>query len=138
MFDEAFRDMGGGVYIQSRQRADLFNVAQFRAKTKTTRILMRDLLFVDGSALVAHSAEEMQKIMDAFCDASNKFGLKLNIKKTEVLYQTNSTRTREDDIIVDGNKLNSVLEFTYLSADYARDSGTTNTSPCGLKARYTV
>ena len=68
--------------------------------------------------------------------------------------------------MVDGNKLNSVLEFTYLgsttpgvyqimdaltmiyrggwprlvdlSADYARDSGTTTMYPCGLKARYTV
>ena len=44
MLDEAFRDMGDGVYIQSRQNADLFNVAHFRAKTKTTRILMRELL----------------------------------------------------------------------------------------------
>ena len=157
MLDEAFRDMGDGIYIQSRQSADLFNVAHFRAKTKTTRILMRELLFADDSALVAHSAEEMQKIVDAFSDASKKFGLKINIKKTEVLYQSNSTRTREEDIMVDGNKLNYVLEFTYLvmdalmtkyrggwprlvhlSADYARDSGTTTMCPCGLKARYNV
>ena len=34
--------------------------------------------------------------------------LKINIKKTEVLHQPNSTRTREEDIMVDGNKLNSV------------------------------
>ena len=115
--DEAFRDiMGDGVYIQSRQSADLFNVAHFRAKTKTTRILMRELLFADDSALVAHSAEEMQKIVDAFSNASKKFGLKINIKKTEVLYQPNCTRTREDYIMVDGNKLNSVLEFTYLGS----------------------
>ena len=40
MLDEAFRDMGDGVYIQSRQSAILFNVAHFRAKAKTTRILM--------------------------------------------------------------------------------------------------
>ena len=66
MLDETFRDMGGGFYIQSRQSADLFNVAHFRAKTKTTRILMRELLFADDSALVAHSAEEMQKIVDVF------------------------------------------------------------------------
>ena len=161
MLDEAFRDMGDGIYIQSRQSADLFNVAHFRAKTKTTPgswILMRELLFADDSALVAHSAEEMQKIVDAFSDTSKKFGLKINIKKTEVLYQTKSTRTREVDSMVDGNKLNSVLEFTYhqvmdalkmkyrggwprlmhLSADYARDSGTTTMYPCGLKARYTV
>ena len=41
MLDNAFRDMGDGIYIQSRQSADLFNVAHFRAKTNTTRILMR-------------------------------------------------------------------------------------------------
>ena len=59
--------------------------------------------------------------------------------------------------MVVGNKLNSVLEFTYLgsnngciddgggwprlinlSADYARHSGTTTMCPCGLKASYTV
>ena len=116
MLDEAFRGMGDGVYIQSRLSADLFNVAYFRAKTKITRILMRELLFADDSALVAYSAEEMQKIVDAFSDASKKFGLNINITKTEVLYQPNSTRTREDDIMVDGNKLNSVLEFTYLGS----------------------
>ena len=107
----------------------------------------------------------MQKIVDASADALNKFGLKINIKKTEVLYQPNSTRTRAEDIMVDGNKLNSVLEFTYhgkhyikkqvmdaltmkyrggwprllhLSVDYVRDSGTTTMCPCGLKARCTV
>ena len=61
MLDEAFRDMRDGVYIQSRQSADLLNVSHFRAKTNTTWILMRELPFADDSALVAHSAEEMQK-----------------------------------------------------------------------------
>ena len=75
---------------------------------------MRELLFADDSALVAHSAEEMHNIVDAFSNASKKFGLKINIKNTKVLHQHNSTRTREEDIMVDGNKLNSVQEFTYL------------------------
>ena len=121
MLDQAFRDMGDGVYMQSRRSADLFNVAHFRAKTKNIRILMRDLLSADDSALVAHSAEEMQQIVDAFSDVSKKFGLKINIKKTEVLYQPNSTKTREEDIMVDGNKLNSVLEFTYLGSTISSD-----------------
>ena len=34
MLEEAFRDMGDGIYIQSRQNADPFTVAHFRAKTK--------------------------------------------------------------------------------------------------------
>ena len=99
-----------------RQSGDLFNIANVRVKTKTTRILMRELLCADNSAQVAHSAEEMQKIVDALSDASKTFGMKLNIKKIEVLYQPKSTRTREEDTMVDGNKLNSVLEFTYLGS----------------------
>ena len=59
MLSEAFRDVGHGVYIQSKQSTDLFNVAHFRAKAKTTQILIRELLFADDSALVAHSAEKM-------------------------------------------------------------------------------
>ena len=70
MLDEAFRGMGDGVYMQSSQSADLLNIAHFRAKTKTARILMRELLFADDSALVAHCAEKMQKIVDAFSGAS--------------------------------------------------------------------
>ena len=62
MLDDAFRDIGDGVYIQSRQSADLFNVAHFRAKTKTTQILMRIVLFADDSALVAHSAESVKEV----------------------------------------------------------------------------
>ena len=81
MLEEAFKDMGDGIYIQSRQNADLFTVAHFRAKTKTTNILVRELLFTDDSALIAHSAEEIQRIVDAFANASSKFGLKINIKK---------------------------------------------------------
>ena len=69
---------------------------------------MRELLFADRNALVAHSAEEMQKIEHAFYDVSKKCCLKINIKKTKVLYQPNSTRTREENTMVDGNKLNSV------------------------------
>ena len=107
--------------MASTYSPDLFNVAHFRAKTMTTRILMRELLFAGDNALVAHSAEEIQTIVDAFSNASKKFGLMINIKKTEVLYQPNSTRTREEDIMVDGNKLNSVLEFTYLGSTISSD-----------------
>ena len=64
--EEAFRDMGDGIYIKSRQNADLFTVAHFRAKTKTTNILVRELLYADDSALIAYSAEEIQRIVDAF------------------------------------------------------------------------
>ncbi len=122
MLEEAFQGMKDGVYIQSRQDADLFNATHFKARTKSTLVLIRELLFADDSALLAHSPQEMQRIINAFSDASKKFGLKINIKKTEVLYQPNSSRTQEVDIMVDGNKLNSIPEFTYLGSTVAKDA----------------
>ena len=108
ILEEAFRDMGNGIYIHSRQNADLFTVTHFRAKTKTTNILVRELLFADDSALIAHSAKEIQRIVDAFANASSMFGLKINIKKIEVLIRPNSTMTIEEVINVDETTLNHV------------------------------
>ena len=115
MLEDAFRDMGDGIYNQSRQNADHFTVVHFRAKTKTTNILVRELLFADDSVLIVHSAEEIQRIIDAFTNASSKFGLKISIKKTEVMFQRNSTTSMEEDINVDETRLNPVKEFTYNS-----------------------
>ena len=70
MLEESFRDMGDGIYIQSRQNADSFTVAHFRAKIKTTYILVRELLFAADNALISQSAEEIQKIFNAFANAS--------------------------------------------------------------------
>ena len=40
MLEKAFGDMWDGIYIQSRQNADLFTDAHFRAKTKKTQIYL--------------------------------------------------------------------------------------------------
>ena len=55
----AFKDTTEGVYIQTRKDAGLFNVAQFKAKSKTSIKVVREMLFADDIALVAHSAEEV-------------------------------------------------------------------------------
>ena len=53
--------------------------------------------------------------------ASSKFGLKINIKKTEVMFQPNSTMTMEEDINADETTLTHVKEFTYLGSIIASD-----------------
>ena len=117
MLDKAFRGTGvASTYSPDRARTySTSHTSEQRPR------LLGELLFADDSALVAHPAEEMQKIVDAFSDESKKFVLKINIKNTEVLYQPDSTRTREEDITVDGNKLNFVLEFTYLGSTISSD-----------------
>ena len=82
---------------------------------------MRELLFADDSALVAHCADETHKVVAVFSDHSKKFGLKTNIKKTEV--QVMDTLTMK--YRAGGPRL------VHLSGDYVRDSGTTTINPRG-------
>ena len=45
-------------------------------------------MFTDDSAVVAHSSDDIQSLVDGFTRAASQFGLiKFNIKKTECLYQ---------------------------------------------------
>ena len=60
MLEVVFKDTLEGVYIQTRKEADLFNVVQFKAKSKTSIKIVREMLYADGSALVVHSVEDMQ------------------------------------------------------------------------------
>ena len=89
MLEMAFKDTSEGVYIQTRKEADLFNVAQLQAKSKTSTKVVREMLFADDSALAAHSAcaEDVQSLLEKFARTAHQFSLKINIKKTECLYQ---------------------------------------------------
>ena len=73
MLEEAFKDMGDGIYIQSRQNADLFTVAHFRAKTKTTNILVSELLFcLLLYSIFSISFSQEEQIHDFFAFTSHK------------------------------------------------------------------
>jgi len=123
LFEEAFRGMGGGVYVQSRQNADLFKFIHFRAQTKTTQILVREMLFADDKRL---------------CFNVPLYALVAS-KKAEVLYQLNSTKSGELDIMVNGNKLNTVPEFSHLgsiiSSDGSTDAEIHSASSSGLRQK---
>ena len=49
--------------------------------------MVREMLYADDSALVAHDAESMQRLIERFSLAAEQFSLKINIKKTECLFQ---------------------------------------------------
>ena len=136
----------------------MFNVSHFKAKSKTTLLLVKELLFADNDALHSHSSQGIQRLINAFTEASKKFGLKIKVKKTEVLCQPIPSEIEAEDIMLDGNKLNSVSEFTYFGSTISYDARidaeiqkrmamasaafgrlhkrTITLSRCGLKAKY--
>ena len=65
MLQDAFRDNDLGVYIQFRTNGNIFNLQRLKAKTKTTELLVRDLLFADDCALIAHSVNDINRIKDS-------------------------------------------------------------------------
>ena len=76
-----------GIYVRTRTDGDLFNIQRLRAKSKTTVVLLRELLFADDSALVSHSNAGLQSLMDALERACKLYGLTISVKKTEVMFQ---------------------------------------------------
>ena len=114
-----------GIYIQTRHGADLFNVSHFKAKSRTTKHLVRELLFADDSALVAHTASDMQLLVDRFSMAASQFSLKINIKKTECTYQPVKficPPPEPIDITIDEVPLVKTTDFTYLGSTVSSSS----------------
>ena len=101
----------------------LFHVSHFKAKTKTERILVQELLFADDSAIVAHTAEGTQALVDRFESVARSFGLKINIKKTECLYQPSKLVVpppMPSDIKINNEKLVQSKNFVYLGSTISK------------------
>ena len=102
-----------GIYLRTRSDGRLFNLARLRAKTKVREVLIRDMLLADDAAVVAHTQEELQSLMDFFSQACKDFGLTISLKKTNVLGQDTETLPV---ITIDDYELYAVCQFTYLGS----------------------
>ena len=116
-----------GVYIRTRSDGDLFNLSRLKAFTKVRTELIRDLLYADDAAMMAHSLEAIQEITSRFSEISKAFGLQINIHKTELFYQPSpNNRNRENNaqpiVTIDGEVLNKVHKFKYLGSYVSDDN----------------
>ena len=74
---------------------------------------IRDLLFADDVALVAHSAEKLQLLLNQFSDACEAFRLTISLKKTKVMCQANAATPA---VTIKDYTLEAVTQFTYLGS----------------------
>ena len=121
---EATRELDDtGIMLRFRSDGGLFNLARLRAKTKVSSVLIRELLYADDSAFLAHSRDDLQLIADRFAAACRLYGLTINLKKTEVLYQPSPGEHYVDPVItIEGSQLKAVTEFTYLGSTVSCDA----------------
>ncbi len=87
MMSDAFQNSSLGVSLRYRTNGKLINLQRLQAVTKIKETGTIYLLFADHCALNAGSEQEMQASMDKFAAACDNFGLLINTKKTEVMYQ---------------------------------------------------
>ena len=113
MLEHAFDSSTDGIYIRSRADADLFNLAHLRAKRKVTSVLLRDMLFADDAALVSHSEQGLQCLVNHLAKACKEFGVTISIKKTEVMGQRVQ---RPPHITIEEKPLENVSSFKYLGS----------------------
>ena len=121
MLTDAFQDTDPGVNIRYRTDGKLFNLQRLKAKTKVHVDKLREFLFADDCALNAGSIEDMQRSMNLFATACNNFGLTINTKKTEVMYQPAPQKSyQKPTVSVNGQNLAAVDNFTYLGSTLSR------------------
>ncbi|VDO60178.1 unnamed protein product [Heligmosomoides polygyrus] len=76
------------------------------------------LLYADDVMLASEDKGELERELQAWCDRLERFGLKLNVKKTEYL---TTDVTESSSIKVNGTKLPCTSVFKYLGSEVASD-----------------
>ena len=99
--------------LHTRSDCKLLNIARLGAKTKVTKVLIREMLFADDTAVVSQTEEGLQQLVSRLSHACKEFGLKISLKKTNVMAQDAG---HPPTIAIDGYNLEVVENFTYLGS----------------------
>ena len=117
LLKHAFRTTNVGILLRSRTDGKLFNLARLRWKTKVSQVLLRDFLFADDAALVAHSDDDLQNLLDDFSNACDDFGLTISLQKTKIMTQGTDASS---SLSIKDYALEVVNSFTYLGSTITR------------------
>ena len=123
MLNDAFHNNDLGALIRFRTDGKVFNLRRFNSKTRTSKVLIRDLLFADDCALLAHTVHDIQAITNAFARSARRFGLTISLKKAEVIYQPKpGADYTAPTITIDNNPLKVTDKFTYLGSTISQNA----------------
>ena len=114
----AFDSSSDGIYLHTRSDGKLFNLARLRAKTKVTKVCVREMLFADYAAFTAHSGEALQRLVDRFAHACREFGLTISLKKTNVIARDAS---QVPSVKINDYTLEVVENFIYLGSNISNN-----------------
>jgi len=82
--------------------------------------LLKDVRFADDQGMIAGTERGLQKIMDSLNMTAEKYGMKINIKKTKVM-RVSRNGGEVVNIVINGNRVEQVKSFKYLGSTMAED-----------------
>ena len=80
MLLSAFKDLDPGIQITYRY-GGIFNTERLKVKMKVRKSLVRDLLYADDCAIVAHSEDDLQRLADSLSAATKHFRLTTTLRR---------------------------------------------------------
>ena len=112
---------GCGVNINYRMDRSLFDLQKLKARTKINRAWFLELQYADDCAILSHSPEGLQEAISKVAQLYTRFGLEINVRKTEVLSWTGGSSDGTSNFIIDGAPLQISTAFKYLGAHISDD-----------------
>ncbi|VDL93576.1 unnamed protein product [Schistocephalus solidus] len=118
MLTDAYREEPPGIRIAYRMDGRLLNQRRMNFRLRVSTEIIHELLFADDCTLNATTEEEMQRGMELFEAACEKFRLRINSEKTVLMHQPPpNTIYTTAHITVNGAQLKYVGTFTYLDGN---------------------
>ena len=81
---------------------------------------VKNLRYADDTVLIAEGEANLQDLVSAVKDESEKCGLLMNIKKTKVMLLTKDTKEKKVSIHIDHKEVEQVQSFTLPCSAYHR------------------
>ena len=82
--------------------------------------VVNSIRYTDDKAVVTNSHKEQKQLMDNLNTVTQKFGMKINVKKTKVMCISKDRKTNVK-ICIDGQMLEQVEQFRYLGSLMSED-----------------
>ena len=83
---------------------------------------INNIRFADDTVIIADSEEKLQALLDTVKRESENMGLKINIKKTEVVVTSKDQEPPNCNILIDGSRVKQSSSFVYLGSTITQDA----------------
>lgn len=111
-----------GIGVNYRFDGGLNNTKRLKSKTLTLKKYVSELQYADDCAILAHSANELQDMIQVFSEVYTLLGLKINTQKSKILMHNKQIIDEGNiDVMLGVETIENVERFKYLGGYLTND-----------------